>query len=131
MGSARCPKRKNNFGARRALFARRFGVSFRLMKAAQTTRAALQVENMKDGQQTESEASAVSDLTHLTVPAPRAARRAKWAEVVFFFCLAAFALLAVLANRYAYFEWDLALARVIQSISLPGFNVAMTGVSLL
>jgi undecaprenyl-diphosphatase len=86
---------------------------------------------MKDGQHTESEASTVSDLTHLTVAAPRAERRARWAEIVFVLCLAAFAVLAVLANRYAYFEWDLALARHIQSISLPGFSVAMAGVSLL
>ena len=37
----------------------------------------------------------------------------------------------MLANRYAYFEWDLALARDIQSITLPAFDSVMVGVSLL
>src|SRR5262249_31682571 len=75
----------------------------------------------------------VTDLetTRVTVPASRAAQRAKWAEKFFILCLVAFALLAVLASRYAYFEWDLALARDIQSISLPGFSSAMSGVSFL
>src|SRR5215831_5451029 len=78
-----------------------------------------------------SEPAANSESAQMIVPASRAARRAKWAERFFLFCLLAFALLAVLANRYAYFEWDLALARDIQSISLPGFSSAMVGVSLL
>src|SRR3989442_217393 len=138
MESARCPTRKNTAErVERALERgeRCLRAAFVFLPAnqsgAQTTLAALQVKNMKDGQHTESEPSTVSDLTHLTVPAPRAARRAKWAEIVFFFCLAAFALLAVLANRYAYFEWDLALARDIQSITLPAFDSVMVGVSLL
>ena len=45
--------------------------------------------------------------------------------------LCVYAALAVLANRYAYFAWDLALARSIQSISIPGFDKVMIGVSLL
>jgi membrane-associated phospholipid phosphatase len=45
--------------------------------------------------------------------------------------LCAYAAMAVLANRYAYFEWDVTLARGIQSISVPGFDKLMIGVSLL
>ena len=69
--------------------------------------------------------------TDMTVSARRAVRRARWAEMVFVIALAVYAALAVLAHRYAYFEWDLALARSIQSVSLPGFNALMYGVSWL
>lgn len=86
---------------------------------------------MTDDANPANETSADSESDQLIVPAPRAARRAKWAERFFILCLAAFALLAVLANRYAYFEWDLDLAREIQSISLPGFDSAMRAVSFL
>src|SRR5215510_2280321 len=86
---------------------------------------------MPDDLNPANESLANSEPDKLIVPEPRAARRAKWAERFFILCLAAFALLAVLANRYAYFEWDLALARYIQSISLPGFNSAMIATSFL
>src|SRR5262249_5372219 len=39
--------------------------------------------------------------------------------------------LAVLAHRYAYFDWDLELERYIQSISVPGFASVMIFVSVL
>jgi len=69
--------------------------------------------------------------SEVLVSAPRAAEKARWAEKVFIAALAVFAALAVLAHHYAYFEWDVSLARNIQSISLPGFRAAMTAVSRL
>lgn len=51
--------------------------------------------------------------------------------MVFLATLSMYAVLGLLAHRYAYFEWDLALARSIQSISLPGFDTAMIALSLL
>jgi undecaprenyl-diphosphatase len=71
------------------------------------------------------------DVKQMLVSTPRAAARARWAEIVFLAMLCAYAALAVLAHRYAYFEWDLSLARGIQSIPLPGFESIMTGVSIL
>jgi len=65
------------------------------------------------------------------VSKPRAAVRARWAVRVFVAALCVYAVLALLANRYAYFAWDLALARRIQSIELPGFAALMSGVSIL
>jgi undecaprenyl-diphosphatase len=61
----------------------------------------------------------------------RAAKRTRWAVRVFVVTLCIYAVLAVFANRYAYFAWDLVLARRIQSIELPGFAALMSGVSLL
>ena len=61
----------------------------------------------------------------------RAARRAYRAEVVFAVGLSLYSLLAVLAHLYAYFAWDLALARLIQSIELPGFSTLMIWISAL
>jgi len=51
-------------------------------------------------------------------------------EAVFAATLLIYAVLAVLAHRYAYFTWDLELARWIQSISLPGFHTLMKLISL-
>lgn len=65
------------------------------------------------------------------VSKPRIMKRARWSEVVFLAALIAYAALAVLAYRFAYFEWDLSLAQRIQSVSLPGFEALMTVVSLL
>jgi len=65
------------------------------------------------------------------VSPPRAAARTRLAQSAFLVMLCVYTGLAVLANRYAYFEWDLSLARGIQSISLPGFEEVMTAVSLL
>src|SRR5205823_538349 len=45
----------------------------------------------------------------------RESRRLLRAEVFYAAALAAFAVLAVLAHAYAYFAWDLSLARAIQS----------------
>jgi membrane-associated phospholipid phosphatase len=70
-------------------------------------------------------------VAELIVSAPRAAARARWAEIVFLVALCAYSVLAVLAHRNAYFGWDLSLARFIQSISAPGFHTAMVGVSIL
>jgi undecaprenyl-diphosphatase len=67
----------------------------------------------------------------VTVSPRRAAKRAYWAEVTFAVALGVYAIMAVLAHVYAYFGWDLNLARSIQSISLPGFRMAMAGLSAL
>ena len=75
--------------------------------------------------------NADSSVAEIIVSAPRAAARARWAETVFLVALAAYAVLAVLAHRYAYFDWDLSLARSLQSISIRGFEGAMIGVSFL
>lgn len=45
--------------------------------------------------------------------------------------LVLYAVLAYLAGRYAYFQWDIDLARLIQSIRWPGFHTTMVGVSWL
>src|ERR1044071_6842162 len=64
-----------------------------------------------------------------TVPRRRAVRRLWRAETVYFIALAAFAVLAVLARFYAYFDWDLAAARTLQSFPLPGLYSLMSAVS--
>lgn len=69
--------------------------------------------------------------TEITVSPWRAAIRARWAEIVLISGLCGYTVLAALAYRYAYFDWDLALARHIQSISLPGFRTLMICVSQL
>jgi membrane-associated phospholipid phosphatase len=72
-----------------------------------------------------------TNAEEMTVSPRRAIRRARWAEFVFVIALAVYAVLAVLAYRYAYFEWDLVVSRRIQSIGLPGFYELMVGVSWL
>lgn len=74
-------------------------------------------------------AEADAKSAEVTVSSRRAAIRARWAELVFIAVLALYSILAVLANRYAYFSWDLSLARAIQSITLPGFHALMASVS--
>ena len=51
----------------------------------------------------------------------RETRRLLRAEFYYAAGLAAFAVLAVLANAYAYFDWDLRLARGLQSVDFPGW----------
>lgn len=77
------------------------------------------------------EAPLESTAAELVVSKPRAISRARWAESVFLAALIVCGALAVLAHRYAYFEWDIALAQRIQSVTLPGFGGLMTAVSLL
>ncbi len=74
--------------------------------------------------------TADSSIDEMIVSPRRVAARARWAETVFLVTLCVYAVLAVLAHRYAYFEWDLSIARRIQSISLPGFAMLMNAVSL-
>lgn len=59
-----------------------------------------------------------------------AARRLVRAEVVYFIALAAFALLALLAHAYAYFAWDLKVARALQSLPWPGLLPLMRAASV-
>ncbi|HKP87881.1 MAG TPA: phosphatase PAP2 family protein [Blastocatellia bacterium] len=69
--------------------------------------------------------------TVITVSPWRAAVRARWAQVVMIGGLSVYTLMAVLAHYYAYFDWDLSIARHIQSIDLPGFRTLMIWVSRL
>jgi undecaprenyl-diphosphatase len=58
------------------------------------------------------------------------ARRSRALEVTFAVALLMYAVLAVLASRYAYFGWDVDLARSIQSITAPGFYRLMLWISV-
>jgi membrane-associated phospholipid phosphatase len=69
--------------------------------------------------------------TVITVSPWRATVRARWAQIVMIAGLSIYTVLAVLAHYYAYFDWDLSIARNIQSISLPGFRTFMIWVSQL
>ncbi len=69
--------------------------------------------------------------TDLTVSSERAARRARWAEIVFIITLSIYAVLAILAHHYAYFQWDVTINHAIRSITFPGFNSLMIGLSWL
>ena len=60
----------------------------------------------------------------------RESRRLWRAEVFYAAGLAAFAVLAVLAHAYAYFGWDLRLARAIQSSDAPAWAAFMDWVSV-
>jgi undecaprenyl-diphosphatase len=60
----------------------------------------------------------------------RESRRLHRAEVAYAASLILFAVLAVLAHEYAYFAWDLRLARAIQSVDLPGWAALMRWASL-
>jgi membrane-associated phospholipid phosphatase len=84
-------------------------------------------ERLKMNDATESPSSG----THMTVSPWRAALRARWAEIVFITGLGVYTVLAVLAHRYAYFDWDLDFAARIQSINVPGFGTLMIWVSRL
>lgn len=55
----------------------------------------------------------------------REARRLLRAEVLYSAGLAAFAVLAVLAHAYEYLDWDLRLARALQSVDFPGWGEFM------
>jgi membrane-associated phospholipid phosphatase len=72
-----------------------------------------------------------AQATDLVVSPRRAALRAYRGEIVFGATLAIYAVLALLAHNYAYFSWDLGLARGIQSIATPGFRTLMIWVSVL
>lgn len=67
----------------------------------------------------------------MIVSPPRVAKRAIWAAMFFLVALSSYAVLGALAHHYAYFGWDLSVARSIQSISLPGFGMLMVAVSFL
>ncbi|HWS55270.1 MAG TPA: phosphatase PAP2 family protein [Pyrinomonadaceae bacterium] len=58
-----------------------------------------------------------------------AARRLLRAETFYFAGLAAYAVLALLAYRYAYFGWDLRAARAVQAVGVPGWFEFMVAVS--
>jgi len=58
------------------------------------------------------------------------ALRGREAEIAFGLGLLLYAVLAVLANRYAYFGWDVNVARWVQAIRLPGFDTLMKWISV-
>jgi undecaprenyl-diphosphatase len=60
-----------------------------------------------------------------------AARRLQRAEMAFVAGLAAFAVLALLAEANAYFSWDMSVAHAVQSIPLPGMEALMRAVSFI
>jgi len=60
----------------------------------------------------------------------REARRLLRAEVIYSAVLAVFAVLAVLAHEYAYFAWDLRLARAIQSNDSEAYAAFMVWASV-
>jgi undecaprenyl-diphosphatase len=75
-----------------------------------------------------------TDETEQSTPASprrrRESRRLHRAEVAYAASLALFAVLAIFAHEYAYFAWDLRLARAIQSVDLPGWAELMRWASL-
>jgi len=77
------------------------------------------------------ESSVESKVADNIVSPPRVKRRARWAELVYLVALSLYAALATLAHSYAYFGWDLSLARSIQSVPVPGFAILMIAVSFL
>lgn len=66
----------------------------------------------------------------ITVSPLRAAFRARRLEIILGLGLCLYAALAALAYRYAYFSWDLRVARRIQSIDIPGFETFMIWTSV-
>jgi membrane-associated phospholipid phosphatase len=73
----------------------------------------------------------IGNSTTITVSHGRARARTFGAELGLALALLVYAVLALLARRYAYFEWDLEVARAIQSITIPGFRSLMIAVSAL
>jgi membrane-associated phospholipid phosphatase len=84
-----------------------------------------------DAQAAQGERRGDAGATDLTVSPERAAARARWAEIVFIISFSLYAVLAVLAHYYAYFDWDVSINRAIRSITLPGFNPLMIWLSWL
>src|SRR6266571_1643392 len=75
------------------------------------------------------DAATTGHSEELTVSPERALSRARWAEVVFVSCLIVYAILAILAHRYAYFAWDVAVAERVQSIHSESFKQLMIWIS--
>jgi membrane-associated phospholipid phosphatase len=77
---------------------------------------------------------AASTLTQSTIHGrlldDRLGRRLWHAKTVYVSALAALSALAVFAHYYAYFSWDLAAARALQALRLPGLLALMRAVSL-
>jgi undecaprenyl-diphosphatase len=80
------------------------------------------------------EASPGDDINQIPEASPgerRVLARARWVEITFAGALCLYAILAVLANQYAYFGWDISIGRAIQSIDISGFRGLMVGISAL
>ncbi|HJQ31807.1 MAG TPA: phosphatase PAP2 family protein [Pyrinomonadaceae bacterium] len=86
----------------------------------------------KDGAATPAHDAAETEAAEAPKPVKRRreSRRLLRAEVYYGAGLLAFAVLALLAHVYAYFAWDLRLARAVQSIDLPGWGEFMRLVSI-
>ena len=84
---------------------------------------------MSDGDERVAASSATA-AAHASPRRRREARRLLRAEVYYAAALAAFAVLAVLAHAYAYFAWDLRLARTVQSINSTAWAAFMEWASV-
>lgn len=60
----------------------------------------------------------------------QAARRLRVAQILFLAAFAMFAALAVYANLYPYFAWDVAVTKEIQTVNFPGMLAFMQLVSI-
>jgi len=69
-------------------------------------------------------------FTSSSSPDRRLTLRGRAIAITFAGALLAYAVLAVLANRFPYFAWDVDLARSIQSIAVPGFYRLMRWISV-
>lgn len=81
----------------------------------------------------ETRARAIVETTQTSPASPRRrreSRRLRRAEAAFALALLLFAVLAAFAYEYAYFAWDLTLARAIQSIDFPGWAKFMKWTSI-
>lgn len=82
--------------------------------------------------QEESESTVTSVETELRkVSKRRILRRLRRAEVFYAAGLSSFAVLALFAHFYAYFQWDITIQQLIRDVSLPGFAGFMSLVSIL
>jgi undecaprenyl-diphosphatase len=88
-------------------------------------------ERLTEAEKVRETAGRATGETELTVSRERAARRARWAEIIFVIALSFYAVLAVMAHYYAYFDWDVQINHAIRSITLPGFSSLMVGLSWL
>lgn len=77
-------------------------------------------------------ANAQQTIKSLLLVSPRRAdAKTRIIQFIFAVCLLLYSILALLAHKYAYFGWDLSIARFIQSITLAGFGPLMTFLSVL
>ncbi|PYT02141.1 MAG: hypothetical protein DMF65_07285 [Acidobacteria bacterium] len=90
-----------------------------------------EAEEIGEGVEGTAEVTASSNgAAHESPRRRRESRRLLRAEVYYAAALAAFAVLAVLAHAYAYFAWDLRLARAVQSVNSTAWAAFMEWASV-